>query len=208
MKTIIKICGVKTPEIAEYAINAGATHVGIILAAESRRFVDIETAMKIAQTTIKMGAIPVGVFTDSSADDITKKANLIGIKHIQCHGTLSKRSHHLLPDEFTRIYAMSVDKNGEILPDHEDRIEHLNPKRDFLIFDREKGGGGESFNHQQFYYHGVFPFLIAGGLNPINAKAAHEKTKAYGVDISSGVENKSGEKDKALIKQFIESVTC
>ncbi len=208
MKTIIKICGIKSPEMAAFAVKAGATHIGILRAKESKRFVNIELAQQIAATTIKMGAIPVGVFTDCDANSIIEQANTIGITHIQCHGHQSKRSHHKLPDNFIRIYAMSVDQSGRILSDTEDGVTHLDPKRDLLLFDREKAGSGKTFDHKNFNYHGVFPFIIAGGLNVDNAIKAFQTTRSYGVDTSSGVENNLGQKDYQLIEQFIKSIKC
>ena len=47
-KPMVKICGTRTPQGAKTAIEAGADAVGIILAPGRTRFVDDETALRIA----------------------------------------------------------------------------------------------------------------------------------------------------------------
>jgi phosphoribosylanthranilate isomerase len=50
------------------------------------------------------------------------------------------------------------------------------------------------------------PIILAGGLNPWNARTALEKVRPYGVDVSSGVEERPRKKSRALLKAFIEQV--
>ena len=47
--------------------------------------------------------------------------------------------------------------------------------------------------------------MLSGGLTPANVAAAIALTGAAIVDVSSGVEAAPGEKDAALIQQFIEA---
>jgi phosphoribosylanthranilate isomerase len=47
------------------------------------------------------------------------------------------------------------------------------------------------------------PWLLAGGLTPLNVAAAIAASGAPGVDVSSGVEKARGVKDPALIAAFI-----
>ena len=47
------------------------------------------------------------------------------------------------------------------------------------------------------------PFMLSGGLDPDNVAAAIAATGAGGVDVSSGVERRPGDKDPALIRAFV-----
>ena len=47
------------------------------------------------------------------------------------------------------------------------------------------------------------PVLLAGGLGPDNVADAIRTSHTRGVDVSSGVEKSRGEKDPALIEQFV-----
>ncbi len=206
-KPLIKICGVKTPEIAREAAILGADFIGLIFHPDSRRFVDLEKAKMISKAARENGAIPVGVFVNQSAqeiDDICKKAN---IQVIQLQGGPPRKEHHLLSKNYQRFYVRPVSPEGNIVSDVDQGLSHCDPKRDYLLFDNENAGKGEVFNWNNFKYSGDFRFILAGGLNDKNVRNAINILNPAMVDVSGGVENSKGEKDIALIRKFIERVT-
>ena len=52
-------------------------------------------------------------------------------------------------------------------------------------------------------WNAPLPWLLAGGLTPMNVAEAIVQSGARAVDVSSGVESGPGRKDSALIMAFI-----
>ena len=48
------------------------------------------------------------------------------------------------------------------------------------------------------------PFVLAGGLSPLNIEEAILKARPHGVDVTSGVERVPGVKDPQKVARFIE----
>ncbi len=64
------------------------------------------------------------------------------------------------------------------------------------------GGTGKTWKWRELSWKKT-PVLVAGGITPENMVEALEKTKADGVDLSSGLE-KDGKKDQKLIARLFE----
>lgn len=203
-KTLIKICGIRNVEIAKQTILAGAEYIGLIFYPKSKRYVNVEQAKNIAATVIAQGATPVAVFVDQSAQEMLNICEMTNISTIQLHGSNARQQHHLLPAHYQRIYVLSVAQEGSINADIDDGLKHCDPTRDFLLFDNEQAGSGLEFNREKFHYQGNFRWFLAGGLTAENVAQAIDQLKPTGVDVSSGVENKLGEKDMAMIEKFIQ----
>ena len=67
--TLIKICGVTSPEDAELAAKAGADFIGMIMWPKAKRAVSLETARQIAGVAKQNHALAAGVFVDEDAGD-------------------------------------------------------------------------------------------------------------------------------------------
>jgi phosphoribosylanthranilate isomerase len=81
---------------------------------------------------------------------------------------------------------------------------------DFFLFDTYvpglAGGTGKKFNWEAVAAkRGSIkkPFFLAGGLNAGNVSEAIAAVRPYGVDVSSGIEKRPGEKDPELLKEFV-----
>src|SRR6185436_1927337 len=90
------------------------------------------------------------------------------------------------------------------------------PGVDYLMFDAKPpksmvgalpGGNAISFDWTLLSGHSFAkPWLLAGGLTPDNVTEAVRITGAPMVDVSSGVEDRPGEKNVSKIKAFLDAV--
>jgi phosphoribosylanthranilate isomerase len=202
---LIKICGIRTPELAKKTAIAGAHFIGIVFHPQSKRHVSIEQAISIAAATKKAGAIPVAVFVNHTAWQMHEICQVTGIEVIQLHGQFARRRHQLLSAHYQRIYALPVTSNGLICGDGDDLF-YCDPKRDYVLFDNAEAGKGLPFDWNKFSHTSPFRIGFAGGLTAENVTHAIHKFQPSFVDVSSGVENAAGEKDLKLIQQFIAAV--
>ena len=201
---LIKICGIKTPEMAFVAAKMGADFIGVVFHPFSKRFVQSQMARVICEAAENGGAEVVGVFVNQSSSEMLEVCELAGINIIQLHGAIAKQEAYKLPQSIKRIYVVNVDYSGRIFDDSDKKnIESLDPRRDYLLFDGVEAGSGKAFDFEQFKNPSDFPFFLAGGLETSNVKKAICMTRPNGVDVSSKVENIYGEKDLKLIEQFI-----
>lgn len=199
---LVKICGIKDPETAAYAARQGATFIGLVFEPKSHRFVETERAQAIAKEASRAGAIPVGVFTTHSAQDIEAIAKTVSLEVVQLHGKEAKKACPDLPPHLTRIFALHVEENGTV---QEEALEGLTPKRDFLLYDGVVPGSGIPFNWEEFEPNRSFRFFLAGGLEPGNVSHAIKTKHPTAVDVSTGVEDPvTKTKDPVRIQKFIQ----
>lgn len=183
---LIKICGIKDPATAQFSAECGADYIGIVFAPSSKRFVSLPLAKLIAEAAQKAGAIPVGVFVNMGAQEITALADKTGIRFVQAYGLTEE-----LPQQYSRLYV-------------NERERVIQRPSDFILMETAEPGTGKTFNWDKF----VPPssaWFIAGGLSISNVGEAISLFKPTGVDVSSGVET-DGNKDREKIRTFIEQV--
>ncbi|MGA2655648.1 MAG: phosphoribosylanthranilate isomerase [Gammaproteobacteria bacterium] len=194
MKTAVKICGIKTPEMARFCADNGAAFVGIVLHPASPRYVDLNTAVSIATAAQQAGIIPVPVFVDADENEILNFCTIAGVNHVQLHGDKARQALPKLPAHIHKIYAVANRADCEISSD------------DYLLFDSHNPGAGEVIDWANINPPENIRFFLAGGLNAQNVKQAINITQPFAVDVSSGVESSLGEKSKDMIVEFINEV--
>src|SRR5580704_15305722 len=169
LKPIIKICGIHDTEMATLSVEAGANLIGIVFHPSSPRYVSVDQAIAISSAVKKAGASPVAVFVNQTDIDMRTICEAADIQIIQLHGALARTHHHLLPDEYQRIYVVNATENGELVTDK--GLQYLNPIRDLILIDHPKPGEGKMINYAGFNYPFQFPWLLAGGLTSDNVAA-------------------------------------
>ena len=197
--TIIKICGITNLESAEYCIDQNADYLGFVFYEHSpRNIIDeniLETLEKI-KDRIKLVAV-----TKDPTETIIKKISNLPFNFIQVHGSV-------LPDKLAEIKnttgmriikAFNIQSSADLndVNDYQDIA-------DFYLLDSKSSGSGEIFDWGILGDKQINKdFFLSGGLNPHNISKAIERTGTKYVDVSSGVEQREGIKDKKLIEQFI-----
>ena len=216
----IKICGITSIEDAQVAIAAEADAVGFVFAA-SPRHVTPETVREITRA-LPFNVEKIGVFVDSSLDEIVATFETAGLTGVQLHGEYSpddllelrmRMKQKFLPVRV--VYVVTYDGDSAsfarrlqslaAMPDNEDGPSAV------LVDTRvgEKvGGTGIPFDwgaaQTAFHRHaGNLRLIAAGGLRPENARQAIQTMQPWGVDVCSGVESVPGKKDHQRVKQFI-----
>ncbi|RLT22606.1 MAG: phosphoribosylanthranilate isomerase, partial [Chloroflexi bacterium] len=86
--TIVKICGLSSPEHLLVAAAAGADYIGLVFA-PSRRQVSISTAQRLVATLRDAGYATqvVGLFVNEPASTIATTVAQCSLDVIQLHGT-------------------------------------------------------------------------------------------------------------------------
>lgn len=204
----VKICGLCHPDDASYAVEAGATHVGVIRVLGSRRTQPARVARDICAAAA--GARKVGVYVDASVATILREAESLGLDVIQLHG---QEDPELL--ESLAGYGYEVWKVLKPLR-AEDLLEGARRYRlaDMLLVEgrsrRGHGGVGARFPWDEV--EAAVDTLpaesllgVGGGLTPENVTAAVRRFRPTLVDVSSGVELEVGRKDRERVRAFIEA---
>lgn len=191
----VKICGVTSVADALGAVDAGASALGVIFATSPRR-VNVEQAREILEAT-KGSLLRCGVFRENSDDDVIEHARSLDFDVVQLHGPLSERLLATLRERPIRVVkALNID---------DDEFDVFDESRvDAVMIDGPRPGSGiaHSWDRLSSRPFGV-PVIAAGGLTPENVADAVVKTRAWGVDSSSGVEAHPGVKDAGLVEQFV-----
>ncbi len=212
MSIEVKICGLKTLEALEAALEAGADYVGLVFYAKSPRYVDIETAAEIAGQA-RGRARSVALLVNPSIEEAAEIAGHVNPDLIQLHGEESPETVRAVAQRVSRpiIKAVSVATG-----DDANSADHYDGAAQAILFDAMPmkaddgalpGGNGVPFDWRLLSGMSARrSFFLSGGLTPENVGDAIRLTGASAVDVSSGVESHPGVKDPDRIRRFVEQV--
>jgi phosphoribosylanthranilate isomerase len=209
MSTIIKICGLKTPETLAAAINAGADWVAFNFFMPSPRFVPLEVA-RLLGYQVKHPVKKIALLVDSDDDAIAAIIDALKPDMLQLHGSEAPERVAAIRATFglPLIKAVGISNSDDIKT-----ARGYETVADWLLLDAKppKGADLPGGNGVRFDWHLLAgldlakPFMVSGGLDPANIAEAIRISAAQGVDVSSGVESAPGVKDPVRIKAFIEA---
>ena len=177
----VKICGITSTKDALVAEASGADALGLNFFPKSKRYISIDKAIEISDV---LGPFisRVGVFVDSSLEEIRHIARQAKLDTIQLHGSEGAVFAKALARDYRIIKAISFSYDLD--------LEELKAfPADALLLDGLKPGSGEAFDWSHAAFLKDFPRLIlAGGLTPDNVQAGIKALSPYTVDVASGVE--------------------
>ena len=206
----VKICGLTRVEDVQNAIGSGADFLGFIIEANSPRRISVAEA-KLLFAPSKNLVKRVAVTVNASDELLDAIAQNLEPDFVQFHGdeTVERLAMVSKRYDFGLIKAVPIvtDEDMKSAGEYAGIV-------DFLLFDAKppkgshvRGGHGMTLDWD-IIARAPTPktFALAGGLNADTVKDAIAKTKAPILDVSSGVENAPGVKDKAKIEAFMRAV--
>lgn len=200
MSVRVKICGITNLDDAMAAVDFGADALGFVFFKGSPRYISQESAGAIIRR-LPSFITTVGVFVNESIDRIEDAIELTGIDVVQLHGDEPPEMCNLSRRVIKAIRVKSLESLDPI-KNYKDMVSA------FLLdtFTPDTfGGTGQRFNWDIAADAKQFGrIILAGGLTPDNIANAIRQVRPYGVDVSSGVEEKKGKKDHTKLKLFIE----
>lgn len=205
--TLVKICGLSTPETLDCALEAGADFVGFVFFPKSPRNVLVKQAATLA-ARVEGRARRVALVVDADDRLLGDIADTVKPDLFQLHGAET-------PERLARIKALTgipAYKALRVRTTTDVAAASAYTASPFILFDAMPpqdavlpGGNGLTFDWT-ILKDAAHPFMLAGGLTPDNVAEAIRVTEAAMVDVSSGVESTPGIKDQARIRKFIEAV--
>ncbi len=198
MPLLIKICGLKTPEALDVALESGADLVGFVFFGPSPRNLGLPSARALGERVKgRAGKVALTV----NANDETLAAVIAALKPdmLQLHGAEPPERVAVVRSRFGLpvMKALPIAERNDLSP-----IRLYAKVADRLIFDARPpqnatrpGGLGKPFDWTLL--KGVnpgIPYMLSGGLDASNVAEAIRITGAPGVDVSSGVERRARRK--------------
>lgn len=207
MPLLVKICGLKTPQALDVALDSGADQVGFVFFPPSPRNLGYEAARALGER-VKGRAGKVALTVDASDDVLDEIVAALHPDMLQLHGKETPERVAAVRQRFGLpvMKAVPVEERADLAA-----IRLYSKVADKIIFDARApleatrpGGLGKPFDwHLLEHVDAGVPYMLSGGLDTGNVADALAITRAPGVDVSSGVERVPGEKDLDKIRAFV-----
>jgi phosphoribosylanthranilate isomerase len=205
-----KICGLKTPETVAAAVENGADFVGFVFFIKSPRALEPALAGALGRI-VPPSVQKVALLVDDSDERIAAILAEAPLDFLQLHGHETPERVAALRAKFgvpvMKVIKVSIAADIARARDYE-------TVADRLLFDAQPpatmtnalpGGNAVSFDWTLLRgFRSPLPWMLSGGLSAGNLAQAVRESGAPAVDVSSGVEDRPGEKNPSKIKAFLE----
>jgi phosphoribosylanthranilate isomerase len=201
MRPIVKICGITSMEDARICTGAGADLLGFIFHKASPRYIRPDAAATLI-CALPPEVTPVGVFVNTSRQDITSIVGETGIRILQFSGDESPAdcSGYDLPC----WKAFRIRNDAATLHVAEYPVDAV------LLdgaMDGQYGGTGTPPDFRiARLLSGRYKLIVAGGISPANVTSVLAATHPYGIDVNSGVEAFPGKKAADKVNELFRQI--
>lgn len=203
MRRFIKICGLSSHETIAAAVEAGASHLGLVHFPKSPRHVSLAKAAMLRRDLPDTAKV-VLLVVDPEPQVLAEAIRMVAPHVVQFHGTEA-------PDVLARTRAETGVEVWKALGVKDvaalDAAARYKGAADRVLLDAPAealpGGNGAAFDWKLLAgWQAPLPWGLAGGLTPANVADAIRLTGTTLVDTSSGVERSAGIKDVDKIAAF------
>jgi phosphoribosylanthranilate isomerase len=195
----VKVCGVRSIEEAEAALDAGADAIGFNFWARSPRYIAPRAAADIV-SKLSPVASTVGVFVNEEVNAIIDIATELRLSAVQLHGDES-------PEYCAALGSIKTIKAIRVGQDFDLGVIESYPVSMVLLdsnIQGSYGGTGRRFDWRIAIEAKRFArIILAGGLNTENVWDAITHVRPAAIDVCSGVEAEPGRKDFEKLRRFM-----
>ena len=189
VKLWIKICGLTTEAGIATAVQAGADAVGFVFA-PSKRQVSAARAAELSRQ-VPAHVLRVAVMQHPAQALLDEVWNVMRPDVLQTDW--ADLATLRIPEQLTVMPVLRAGQRSAPWPSR-------------MLLEGPVSGAGQTTDWSLASQLALQTELVlAGGLNPGNVARAIREVRPFGVDVSSGVESAPGQKDAALIEQFIDT---
>ena len=204
----VKICGLRTQEHLNAAIDAGADMLGFVFYEPSHRYLAPQEVQALWASPINREpadqSLPdlVGVFVNKDAGFINDVAEQVGLHFVQLHSHESPEFCQQIKRPVLKALHLHTHADKGMIKAYQETTWRI------LLDTPTPAWGGTGVTHDWSLARSVateIPIMLAGGLTPENVAEAISQVHPWGIDVSSGVETNK-QKDVTKIRTFIENV--
>lgn len=198
----IKVCGITRAADAALSADLGAAALGFVFWPHSPRYLEPGDARAIV-AALPPHVAAIGVFVDQPLDHVEDVARMVPLTAVQLHGHEPVAYCRALPYRVIKAVPMVDDR---LLLSVEDVPAEMTVLLDAHDPVRMGGTGRPVDWAAAAVIARQRRVILSGGLRPDNVADAIAVVRPYGVDVSSGVEQRPGIKDPQRLRSFIEAV--
>jgi phosphoribosylanthranilate isomerase len=200
-RPLMKFCGITRIDDALAAADAGASAIGFVFAPGSPRVVAPDLARRIARS-LPPFVLRVGVFVDRPAAEVRRVAEYVGLDAVQLHG---RETPAEASEAWPRVIK-ALPRDAEPQAAAGAWPDEVTLLVDAATGDAPGGTGQLADWPAAAALARCRRIVLAGGLTADNVGAAIGTVRPYAVDVSSGIEDRPGEKSVARMQAFARAV--